>query len=206
MCHCEERSDEAISERPLRAPRDRQVASLLAIDQKCLGLPGTERLCTLAITPGGHAPMPANHHFLDAGVVHYEWNNAIPPRLTIDAGDTVVFETRDASDYFYSPDSTHEDVMRRVFKGHPLTGPVYVRGTQPGDVLAVEIVDIAPRASFGWTNVRPGRGLLPESEFGKPFLQIWDVTDGKFARGMRDIAVPLAPFPGVMGVALDDAG
>ena len=43
-------------------------------------------------------------HFLDASVVHYEWNNAIAPRLTIDPGDTVVFETRDASDEFYSPD------------------------------------------------------------------------------------------------------
>ena len=142
--------------------------------------------------------MSGKQHFLDASVVHYEWNNAIPPRLTIDAGDTVVFETRDASDEFYSRTSTHEDVMRRVFKGHPLTGPVHVRGTRPGDVLAVEIVDIAPRASFGWTNVRPGRGLLPESEFSRPFLQIWDVSDGRFARGMRDIAVPLAPFPGVM--------
>jgi acetamidase/formamidase len=153
--------------------------------------------------------MPTQQHFLDASTVHYEWNNAIPPRLEINAGDTVVFETRDASDEFYNPNSTHEDVMRRVFKGHPLTGPVRIRGARPGDVLAVEIVDIAPRASFGWTNVRPGRGLMPESEFGKPFLQIWDVTDGKFARGlrtMRNVAVPLAPFPGVMGVALDDAG
>jgi acetamidase/formamidase len=149
---------------------------------------------------------PRKSHFLDASVVHYEWNNAIAPRLTIDPGDTVVFETRDASDEFYSPDSTHEDVMRRVFKGHPLTGPVRIRGAQPGDVLAVEIVEVAPRASFGWTNVRPGRGLLPESEFSRPFLQIWDVSDGRFARGMRDIAVPLAPFPGVMGVALDEAG
>ncbi len=153
--------------------------------------------------------MTTQQHFLDASTVHYEWNNAILPRLEINAGDTVVFETRDASDEFYNPNSTHEDVMRRVFKGHPLTGPVRIRGARPGDVLAVEIIEVAPRASFGWTNVRPGRGLLPEGEFGKPFLQIWDVSDGKFARGlrtMRDIAVPLAPFPGVMGVALDDAG
>jgi acetamidase/formamidase len=40
--------------------------------------------------------------------VHYEWNNAIAPRLEIDPGDTVVFETRDASDEFFSPRSTHE--------------------------------------------------------------------------------------------------
>lgn len=153
--------------------------------------------------------MSAQQHFLDASVVHYEWNNGIAPRLTIDVGDTVVFETRDASDEFYSLKSTHEDVMRRVFKGHPLTGPVHIRGAQPGDVLVVEILEVAPRAPFGWTNVRPGRGLLPEAEFPRPFLQLWDVTDGRFARGMhfmRDIAVPLAPFPGVMGTALDDAG
>ena len=153
--------------------------------------------------------MGSQQHFLDASIVHYEWNNAIPPRLEINVSDTVVFETRDASDEFYTPGSTHEDVMRRVFKGHPLTGPVRIRGARPGDVLAVEIIEVAPRASFGWTNVRPGRGLLPESEFNRPFLQIWDVSDGCFARGMRtmrDIAVPLAPFPGVMGVALDDAG
>lgn len=150
--------------------------------------------------------MNRKQHFLDASEVHYEWNNAIPPRLTIEPGDTVVFETRDAADEFYSPASTHDDVMRRVFKGHPLTGPVHIRGARPGDVLAVEIIQVEPRAPFGWTNVRPGRGLLPESEFSRPFLQIWDVSDGQFARGMRDIAVPLAPFPGVMGVALDDPG
>jgi len=150
--------------------------------------------------------MTAKTHFLDASIVHYEWNNGIPPRLVIDAGDMVVFETRDASDEFYTPRSTHEDVMRRVFKGHPLTGPVYVRDAAPGDVLAVEVVEVRPRATFGWTNIRPGRGLLPEAEFSRPFLQIWDISDGRLARGMRDIAVPLAPFPGVMGVALEESG
>jgi acetamidase/formamidase len=145
-------------------------------------------------------------HFLDASVVHYEWNNAIPPRLTIAAGDTVVFETRDASDGFYKPGSAHEDVLRRVRRGHPLSGPVRVRGARPGDVLAVEIVDVSPRLGYGWTNINPGTGLLPRSEFDRPFLQLWDISDGRFARGLRDIAVPLAPFPGVMGVALDDPG
>jgi len=145
-------------------------------------------------------------HFLDASIVHYEWNKAIPPRLEIDPGDTVVFETRDAADEFYSPQSKHDDVLRRTFKGHPLTGPVLVRGAMPGDVLAVEIAEVLPRASFGWTQIRPGRGLLPEKEFERPFLQIWDVSDGRYARGMRNIAVPLEPFPGVMGVALDEAG
>ena len=144
-------------------------------------------------------------HELKADVVHHEWNNAIPPRLDIDPGDTVVFHTRDAADGFYSPTSTAADVMRRVFKGHPLTGPVRVRGAQPGDTLVVEILDMRP-APWGWTQIRPGRGLLPPSEFGEPFLQIWDLSDGTHARMDRRVAIPIAPSPGVMGVALGIAG
>jgi acetamidase/formamidase len=145
-------------------------------------------------------------HRLDASLVHYEWNNAIPPRLTIDPGDTVVFDTRDAADGYYTPASTSADVPGRPVRGHPLTGPVRVEGARPGDVLVVEILDVRPRAAHGWTHIRPGRGLLPEAEFPKPFLHIWDLADGTHARAGRGIAVPLAPFPGVMGVALDEPG
>jgi acetamidase/formamidase len=147
----------------------------------------------------------AQTHTLDASQVHHEWNNAIPPRLTIDPGDTVVFDTRDASDHFYNPKSTADDVMKRVFKGHPLTGPVRVRGAVPGDVLVVEILDMRA-APWGWTQIRPGRGLLPESDFSKPHLTIWNIEDGTHARMDNRVAVPIAPFPGVMGVALDEPG
>ena len=149
----------------------------------------------------------ARTHRLDAKEIHREWNNAIPPRLEIESGDTVIFDTLDAAGQFYSRASTHDDVLRRgPFRGHPLTGPVRVKGAAPGDVLAVDVVAMRPAADFGWTAIRPGRGLLPESDFGKPFLQIWDLSDGKFARMDRRVAVPLAPFPGVMGTALDEPG
>src|SRR5262249_58083947 len=59
---------------------------------------------------------------------------------------------------------------------------------------------------FGWTAIRPGRGLLPEAEFSKPFLQIWDLSDGTHARMDRRVAVPIEAFPGVMGTALDEPG
>ena len=145
-------------------------------------------------------------HHLDAGQVQYEWNNAIPPRIEIEPGDTVVFETRDAADRFYSRTSTHADVLARgPFRGHPLTGPVRVRGARPGDALVVEILEVKP-ADFGWTAIRPGRGLLPEADFAKPFLQIWDLADGTHARAGKRLAVPLDPFPGVMGTALDLPG
>ena len=149
----------------------------------------------------------ASTRSLDARTVHYEWNNALEPRLRIEAGDTVVFDTRDAADGYYTPASTHADVLARgPFRGHPLTGPIAVAGARPGDVLVVEVVDVTPRASFGWTAIRPGRGLLPEGDFPKPFLQLWDLADGTYARMGRDIAVPIEAFPGVMGTALDEPG
>ncbi len=150
----------------------------------------------------------ASLHHLDAARVHYEWDNALPPLLEIDPGDTVVFDTRDAADGFYTPASIHADVLARgPFRGHPLTGPVRVRGARPGDALVVEVLEVRPAAAFGWTAIRPGRGLLPESEFPEPFLQIWDLSDGTHARMARPrIAVPTAPFPGVMGTALDEPG
>jgi acetamidase/formamidase len=147
------------------------------------------------------------NHRLDRSQVHYEWNNALPPRLEVAPGDTVTFETRDAADGYYSPASTHEDVIRRgPFRGHPLTGPVRVTGARPGDVLVVEILEVKPGAPFGWTSIRPGRGLLPEADFPKPYLQIWDVSDGRFARKGDRIAVPIEAFPGVMGTALPEPG
>src|SRR3989449_9568236 len=150
--------------------------------------------------------MPKSHH-LDDSEIHREWNNAIAPRLAIDPGDPGVFDTRDAADRYYSRKSTHEDVLGRgPFRGHPLTGPVRVNGAAPGDVLVVEILDMKPAADFGWTAIRPGRGLLPESDFSKPFLQIWDLADGTHARMDRRVAVPIEAFPGVMGTALDEAG
>jgi acetamidase/formamidase len=148
----------------------------------------------------------AEHH-LDAEEVHREWNNALPPRLTIDPGDTVVFDTRDAADRYYSKSSTHADVIGRgPFRGHPLTGPVSVRGAQPGDTLVIEVLDVRPALDWGWTAIRPGRGLLPEADFAKPYLNIWDLSDGTHARMGQVVAVPIEAFPGVMGVALDEPG
>ena len=148
-------------------------------------------------------------HELDDRSVHYAWDNSINPRLKIDPGDTIRFHTRDSADYYYTPDSGNEDVLKKgPLKGHPLTGPVYVRDAAPGDTLAVEILDVTPARDFGWTAIRPGKGLLPQVEFPNPFLQIWDLSDGGFARMPQrsDIAVPMAAFPGILGTALSEPG
>lgn len=152
--------------------------------------------------------MSQTHH-LDASEVHQVWDRDLSPRLTIDSGDSVVFETRDASNLYYSADSTSTDAAQQgPFAGHPLTGPVFVRDAAPGDVLAIEIQSVTASKGFGWTAIKPGRGLLPEQDFSDTFLQIWDLNDGGFARMPQrdDVAVPIAAFPGIMGTALSAAG
>jgi len=70
---------------------------------------------------------------------------------------------------YYSSSSTHADVLARgPFRGHPLTGPVSIKGARRGDVLTIEILDVKPAAAFGWTAIRPGRGLLPEAGTRSP--------------------------------------
>ena len=154
-------------------------------------------------SPAASAPSSARRE-LDCDVVHYRWDNRIPPRLEVESGDTVVFQCRDAGDGWYTRDSTAEDVLRRPIKGHPLTGPVLVRGARPGDVLQVEILELVP-GELGFTQFGPGRGLLPE-EFPGPYLKLWDLRDGRSAEFKPGIRVPLEPFLGVMGVALDEPG
>lgn len=152
--------------------------------------------------------MPQSH-YLDASEVHYAWDRSLSPRLVIDSGDSIVFETRDASDFYYTGQSTSSDVaLQGPFTGHPLTGPVLIRDAAPGDVLAVEILSVNDSKGFAWTTIKPGRGLLPAEDFAEPFLQIWDLEDDGFARMRQrdDVAVPIAPFPGIMGTALAAPG
>ncbi|MCI4646376.1 MAG: acetamidase/formamidase family protein [Hyphomonadaceae bacterium] len=146
---------------------------------------------------------------MDDSLVQYAWDNTHEPRLSVEPGDTVVITTRDSSDAYYSADSGHEDVRKKgPLKGHPLTGPIHVRGARPGDILAIEIVEVAPLRGFGWTAIRPGRGLLPQEEFPEHFLQIWTLDKTGFARMRQrdDIAVPVQSFPGIVGVALAETG
>jgi formamidase len=83
---------------------------------------------------------------------------------------------------------------------HPLTGPVFVKGAQPGDVLEVEFVDIVPQP-HGFTAIIPGLGFLRDV-FNTPLLVHWQVGDGwATSPQLRGVRIPGAPFMGVSGVA-----
>jgi acetamidase/formamidase len=135
---------------------------------------------------------------------HYAWNNALAPQLRIQSGDEVTFETRDASDGHFHANSTPADLATYQFRGHPLTGPVWIDGSKPGDTLQVDILAVQP-ARFGWTAILPGFGLLPD-DFPEPYIRTWDLSDGMTARLGDAIRVPIEPFCGVMGVACAESG
>ena len=145
----------------------------------------------------------ATHH-LDDAHCHAFWDNSHPPRVRIAAGDTVVFETLEASAGQITPDSDGSALATLSFDPiHPLTGPVYVEGAEPGDGLAVEIVSIVNKG-WGWNAVIPGFGLLAD-DFTAPYLHHYALTDTT-CRFNDDITLPYEPFCGVMGIAPAEAG
>jgi acetamidase/formamidase len=134
------------------------------------------------------------------------WDNAAQPALEVESGATIELEAADASGGQLFPDSTAADVpnldMGRV---NPVTGPVFVKGAQPGDVLEVEILELAPR-QWGWTAIIPGFGLLAD-EFPQPWLNISKVDPANARVEFLDgIVLPFEPFPGTIGVAPPEPG
>ena len=141
----------------------------------------------------------AKTHEFPAESVHFTWDAGNEPVLTVESGDTVVYETRDVTDNQITPDSTAEAIAGLDWsRVYPLAGPIRVEGAAPGDTLVVEILDLQTRG-WGYTAIIPGFGLLPD-DFPEPYLRIFDLSDGEFAHLRDDIAVPVEPFFGTMGV------
>jgi formamidase len=132
---------------------------------------------------------------------HNRFHPDIPPIVTAQEGEEVVLATRDGVDGQLGP-ATSEADMAHMESGaiHPLTGPVFVKGARPGDVLEVEFLDIVPQP-HAFTAIVPGLGFLRDV-FTTPFLVHWDIRDGwATSRQLPGVRIPGAPFMGVSGVA-----
>jgi formamidase len=132
---------------------------------------------------------------------HNRFHPDVEPILEVAEGEEVVLETRDALDGQLGPASTEAD-FARIDAGavHPLTGPVFVKGVQPGDVLEIEFLDIVPQPS-AFSCILPGMGFLRDV-MTEPFLVHWKIRDGwATSEQIPGVRVPGAPFMGVSGVA-----
>jgi acetamidase/formamidase len=147
----------------------------------------------------------AQTHYFPTDVVHFQWDTGLDPVIEIDSGDTVIVETRDVSDNQIGPDSTTEVVAALNWdRVYPLAGPIAVRGAEPGDTLAVDILDIHTRG-WGWTAILPGGlGLLPE-DFPDAYLRVFEFLDGDRIPFADNVEIPVTPFFGTMGVCPEGA-
>ncbi|MEE8145272.1 MAG: acetamidase/formamidase family protein [Kiloniellales bacterium] len=138
---------------------------------------------------------------------HLGWDNSFAPQLTIAPGETVEFDTVDASGGQLGPDSTVEDVANLDFaKVNPVTGPVFIDGAEPGDAVKVTLLEFGA-SGWGWTASIPGFGLLAD-QFPDPALSLWrydpvSLAPAAYGPGGK---VPLKPFCGTIGVAPAEPG
>jgi formamidase len=133
---------------------------------------------------------------------HNRWHPDIPAIATVRPGESVAIETRDALNGQVKPGMTGADIGNfQPNVAHPLTGPIGIEGAKPGDLLAVHIEKIEPQPR-GYTSFRgPDFGFL-RNDFPYKYLVHWEIA-GQLARSPQipGVAIPGAPFMGVMGVA-----
>src|SRR5579862_3106145 len=143
-------------------------------------------------------------HTLSAQPTHSRWNRALTPRLVIARGDTVHMECVDSSGAQVKPGMSLAEYLaidRNLI--HALTGPIFVDGAEPGDVLQIDVLEVAHKG-WGWSSVVAGLGFLKQ-RFDAPFLFHWQL-EGEVSRSLEPAVVPLRPFCGVMGVAQAEDG
>ena len=150
--------------------------------------------------------MPGSLHELRRDAFQYAWDNSVEPAVEIASGEAVLLHVRDASDEQITEGSSVEDVAKLDFSHvNPVSGPVYVKGAQPGDVLTVDLLEFYPQ-SWGWTAIIPGFGLLAD-EFPDPWLRISRVeAEAGRVRFSERVTLPYRPFPGTVGVAMPEPG
>ena len=144
-------------------------------------------------------------HYLDDSVTQPFWDNSVEPRLEVESGDTVVFECAEPCGQVTS-DWKSEDLATIDFsKIHALTGSVFIKGAQPGDVLQVDILDMKHKG-WGWTGHLPGFGLLAE-DFEGSYIHHWQLEgDNCRSTEIDNLILPFEPHPGCVGVAPKDEG
>ncbi len=146
----------------------------------------------------------------------------LPPVLRIRSGQTVSIDTvshqgintqQDPVTYFGAAGIPPEQVLQdaqNIFSkvrraegagSHVITGPVYVEGAQPGDLLEVRVLDVEFRVPYGVNSTGPGWGVLPDL-LAQPALKTIKLDLARRVALFSDnVEVPLAPFMGIVAVA-----
>ncbi len=138
-------------------------------------------------------------HRLSRDRVIWSFGPDLQPVLEVEPGDVVTFETNDC---FTGQIRSEDDLVTNIDleRINSATGPVAVRGAEPGDSLIAEILDIRP-VEWGVATLIPGFGQLID-EVQSPLTRLFEMKDGMIRQNDR-IAFPARPMVGVVGVATD---
>ena len=154
-------------------------------------------------------------HRLAATLETVQWGWLDPkesPKLTLNSGDTVSVETMMHSHDQVKPGITMEKLveLRKANPGggpHSMTGPIYVNGAEPGDVMEIRIHKIVPKP-FGINFNLPGKdfptiGALA-SEMPDGYVKFFTLDPEKRRAEFKPgISIDLQPFPGTLAVGID---
>lgn len=142
------------------------------------------------------------------------------PVLRIKSGDTVRIDTvshggltDDPVAFFAAAGIPADQVLQDVIDiskvprptdpiagGHVLTGPVYVEGAEPGDMLEVRVIAVTPRVPYGVNNPGPG-GVAPTLVPERHTKVIKFDTTTMTSAHSPGVTIPIRPFMGIMAVA-----
>jgi acetamidase/formamidase len=144
--------------------------------------------------------IPEASYLLESDRTHFRAGADVPPVLHVPRGAVVEVRLTDTGRGRIGPDSGSDDLWN-VDPQPVLTGPIYVEGARPGDILAVTLLRVEP-GDWGWAGVSPGAGLI--DEITGPYLRTFTLDAGSGEATMGGARIPLRPFPGLLTVAPPD--
>ena len=138
-------------------------------------------------------------HRIGRDEIIWAFGPELEPVLEVDPGETVTFETNDC---FTGQIASEDDVVTGIDfeRVNSATGPVAVRGAEPGDSLVAEIIEVRP-VEIGFACLIPGFGQLIE-HVDAPVTRMFRVENGWIEMNER-VRFPARPMVGVVGVATD---
>ncbi len=186
----------------LRPNRLRRIAFRVIGWLLCASVASAQQLATHTLKP---TPKTVTWGYYDASA---------QPVLRIKSGDTVEIQTlltnspKRLEEAGLPPEQVeqslrdiHAEVKDKGPDGHILTGPIFIEGAEPGDVLEVKILSVKLAIPYAYNAFGPGRGFLPE-DFPYAKIKIIPLDEKRMvARFAPGIEIPLHPFFGSMGVA-----
>lgn len=137
---------------------------------------------------------------LPLGPLVYEFDRHLEPRLSIDSGETIVVESEDAFSGQIRTPADRRDKQKMPYS-NPLTGPIEVRGAEPGDAIAVTIESISPTRGHCVTRTSDPNQLAQWLGTDCPHgTHLCPIRDGQIEWSEK-LRIPYVPMLGCIGTA-----